>query len=119
MERMSLETRRIVFIGIAAGLSLLLARSALPCSAPQGDFDHNGTTDIKLVGDGNRQNAIISLHKGGYDVKIDCDGNGSYSGAADVHVSGTDEIETYIVALGGNDTVTVLQTADMAGVSKN
>jgi len=110
---------RLTLLFVAFGFALAAPRASFACSAPKGDFDHNGTTDIKLIGDTAKQNAIIELHSGGYDIKIDCDANGNYTGPNDVHVTGTDEIETYIIALGGNDTVTVLQTADMSGVSKN
>src|SRR5262245_37441730 len=120
MERMYLRTGpRLILLPVAFCAALATPRPTLACGAPKGDFDHNGTTDIRLVGDAARQNAIIQLHSGGYDIKIDCDGNGNYTGPTDIHVSGTDEIESYIIALGGNDTVTIVQTADMAGVSKD
>jgi hypothetical protein len=110
---------RWIFLSVTLGAVLAMPRTALACSAPKADFDHNGTTDIKLVGDTKKQNAIVELRSGGYLVQIDCDGNGTYTGAVDVNASGTDEIETYIIALAGGDVVTVRQTADLVGASKN
>ncbi len=109
-----------IIFSVALGAALAVPRTTLAaCSAPKGDFDKNGTTDIKLLGDTLKQNAIIQVYSGGYSVKIDCNNNGTYDGPTDVNVSGSDEIESYIIVLGGNDTITILQTADLVGASKN
>ncbi len=118
---MALRTGVRLVLVLASFVAVALPRPARACSVPPPtDFDKNGTKDIKLVGDGSKQNAIIEMRDtGGYLVKIDCNGNGSYTDGTDVSRSGPDQIESYIVALGGADTVTVLQTEDLIGVRKD
>lgn len=106
-------------LAVLAG-ALATPRASLACSiTPPTDFDHNGTPDLKLIGDGTKQNAIIELRDSGYLAKIDCNGNGSYTDSTDVSRSGSEHIESYILALGGNDTITVVQTADLIGATKS
>lgn len=111
---------------ISFAVALLTLTFAVPhaghaaCVITQSDYDKNGTQDLKLTGDNLRQNAVIELRgSGGYLAQIDCNGNGRYTDAVDQTRSGTDNIETYIVALGGTDTVTISQTEDLVGDMKN
>jgi hypothetical protein len=92
------------------GVALVAPRAGYAaCTVSVGNSDTNGTPDLRLVGDTYGQTAIIELRGiGGW--KVTCAG---------VVSTGTQNIETYVIALGGNDTVTVLQTEDLVGDSKN
>ncbi len=120
---MALGPRVRLALGIAAfGTALALPQAGFAaCSIPAPtDFDHNGSLDLKLAGDTNKQTAIVELRgSGGYLAQIDCNANGSYGDGVDVTRSGPESIETYIVALAGADTITVVQTEDLVGATKN
>jgi hypothetical protein len=107
-----------------AGLVMLMGvfsplRSEGACSVVEGDKDHNGTTDLRIVGDTRKQIVVVEIRNGSYLVKIDCNANGSFTDAVDVVKSGSAAIETYSLELGGGDVITLRQTEDLAGAVKN
>ncbi len=110
---------RPILAAAVFGLALAGPAKAIACSVIEADKDGNGTTDLRVVGDAGKQNAVIEIRQVGYLVKVDCNGNGSYTDPGDIVKSGTATIETYSVELGGGDVISVLQTGDLLGASKN
>lgn len=104
---------------LASGFALGAPSGGSACTIAKADFDRNGTLDVKLVGKSGRQNAVVELRGSTYLAQIDCNGNGSYGDAVDVTDGGSGPIETFTFALGGADTITVLQAADLAGTAMN
>lgn len=120
MKPVPARTHGFTFLCAAAGLALALPRGAAAgCAVAEGDFDANGALDLRLSGDEGPQNALVELRGAGYLARIDADGNGSYADAADVVGEGPGPVETFTFDLGGGDTITVLQTGDLAGAAKN
>lgn len=117
---MSIQSFRLLVLLAALAGSSRTAYTAGACAVLEGDEDGNGTTDLRLLGTGGRQNAVVLLKNAGYQVKLDCDSNGSFNDTGDVVKSGTATIETYSVELGGGgDTITIHQDEDLAAANKD
>ena len=118
-EPMSLARTYRWTLMLAAGIALAPATGHASCSVTEADKDGNGTVDLRLVGDASKQNAIVEMRQAGYLAKVDCNGNGSYTDGGDIVKSGSATIETYSIELAGGDVISVLQTEDLSGASKN
>src|SRR5262249_9147968 len=117
---MSLRTGTRLTVFLVAACAVVVPRLTFAgCAVTKGDVDNNGNTDLRIVGDTLKQNIVVELHDGGYRVQVDCNGDGLFTGATDIDTSGTDQIETYLIAGGGNDTITVRQTDNLVGSSNN
>ena len=102
---------------LAAGLALaaLLGAAALAeaaCSLTTGDFDGNGSTDLRILGDAADQTLRIQddPDAGTTTVFLDCNGDGDFLNAAagDINGSVLGEFELFDLRLGnGNDTVLI------------
>lgn len=111
---------------LALTLALSAAALALPrgasagCAVVEADRDANGTTDVRLTGDTKKQIATAEIRNdGSYLVQIDCNGNGLFTDVGDVVRSGAGPIESYILELAGNDTITVVQADNLVGASRS
>lgn len=109
-------------------LALFFGALALPnaawatttCSVIEGDKDGNGTTDLRIIGTGGKQNVVVEIRDAGYQVQIDCNNKGSFADSGDVVKTGTATIETYSFELGGGgDVITIVQDDDLAQADKD
>jgi hypothetical protein len=110
---------RPALLGAVALMTLAPATARAGCGVIEGDRDGNGTVDLRVLGSTGRQTAVIDMLQDGYLVSIDCNGNGLFSDAVDVTVSGSATIETYSLELGGSDVVTVRLGETLTGARKN
>lgn len=61
-------------------------RLALACSVTTGDFDGNGTDDLRIVGDLKNQHVLITEHNTGGNqtrVQVDCNGDADFTDGGD------------------------------------
>jgi hypothetical protein len=111
--------RGLGLVVAAAGLALPQPAAAV-CSITTADRDANGTPDVRLLGDGGRQDASIELNSdGSFFVGIDCNRNGILTDLVDKTLTGPGPVETFFVELAGNDRLEVLQTGDLTGQARN
>ncbi len=115
-----LEIRVGCWLAVLASAYAPAARAA--CRVDRGDFDGSGRDDLRIVGDGRPQTIRILDGQGTYQVQIDCDDDGTFTGPGDVDtgvVAG--DIETYDVEGGGQDTITFgrLPSTTWSGASKD
>ncbi len=117
---MQLGTRRWRPLALAAAVLVLPRMASGGCSVPPpADRDGNGTLDLRIAGDAARQTVVAEIHNdGSYLVSVDCNNN-SIVDTGDVLSSGLGPIETLSFELGGNDTITILQTDDLVGAVRN
>jgi hypothetical protein len=102
---------------LAASLTLVLLGVAVvaeaACSVTQGDFDGNGSTDLRVVGDGRNQTLTVydDPTAGTTTVFFDCDGDGGFTNAAAGDLNGLvfGEFELFDIRMGnGSDDVIIV-----------
>jgi hypothetical protein len=103
----------------AAGILAFILCGAAPahaaCSVTTGDFDGNGTDDLRITGDSLRQILVMDIGAAGIHVQLDCNGDGDFTDAGDTDTTFNLGLETLAIDLKGKDVITVLQSAPAAG----
>jgi hypothetical protein len=114
---------RFAAVLCAVGVIVLTmpAAARAACSVTSGDFDANGSIDMRFIGDAYRQNLLLDLGNGSVQVKLDCNGDGDYAdpGDFDFNITTTGGLETFDIQLRGKDAITILQSASVPGDRKN
>ncbi len=107
-----MNTRRLAAFALCTATGVLAgpvtARAA--CSVTSGDFDGNGTADVRILGDAQRQNLTIEFDAASVLVQLDCNGNGVYTDPGDFTATYPD-LETFDVQLKGKDTIVLVLAA--------
>jgi hypothetical protein len=108
----------------AAAFTVLLAGAPLThaaCSMSQGDFDGNGTMDLRVRGDAARQVLELSDRGASVSVRLSCNGDADFEDATDIDQTIPGAFETFDVQLGGRDDIVIVFTKDAvdATVIKN
>jgi hypothetical protein len=97
---------KTVLSGAALALVLALPRPTAACSVTAGDFDGNGTTDLRILGDARPQRLILAVGGGVTVARLDCNGDGDFSDPGEEQ-SFASEIETVDVQLQGRDRIEI------------
>jgi hypothetical protein len=103
----------LLVIGLALGVVIGTATVAVAaCSVTTGDFDGNGSQDLRVIGDAANQTLRIidAPRLGTTTLSLDCDGDGLFTNAAAGDRNGVvmGEFELFDLRLGsGDDAVTI------------
>jgi hypothetical protein len=106
MTRTGIAVLAWTLVAVPAG-----ARAA--CSLAQGDFDGNGTEDVRIAGDARAQYIVVIDSPETYAVQIDCNDDGDFTDSGDVDTGTlTATIETFELRPGGKDRIAYRTTGD-------
>jgi hypothetical protein len=98
-----------VFTMVAAAAAAVLLVGARPvaaaCSIVQGDFDANGTLDMRIRGDAGPQFLKVIDDGAQTDVRLSCNGDEDFTDPTDIFILTEEPVETFDVALGGKDNI--------------
>jgi hypothetical protein len=114
--------KRIVtrlFVAAAAVAALLAGAGAAraACSATAGDFDGNGSIDLRLRGDAGPQFLSLTDTESGVAVRLSCNGDDDVDDPTDIVRTFPGPIETFDIQLGGRDRILIIVFA--SGSAKN
>jgi hypothetical protein len=114
--RRSLGTRLLPLAAAAAVLALPGSLRAA-CTFIEADFDGNGTSDLRILGDPAKQTLILFHFGTGSAFQLDCNSDGDYSDPGDVPpfyftAAGA---ESFDIQLKGKDSITVNYYSGHAG----
>jgi hypothetical protein len=103
---MSLLTRTLIIAALGVGLSPLRASAAAPpCRVDE------GSDGLTLTGTSRKQTLILSVSGRTAVVRLDCDGDGSFTNAAAGDVEGEYSENRFTIDLKGNDLITIRESA--------
>jgi hypothetical protein len=101
---------------------MLETRLALAVAVTTGDFDGNGTLDIRILGDAAGQRVLLDDNESSLTLSIDANGDGDFTDAGDRNQEVINGIfETFDIQLGeGSDSFTFnAPTTDYTGATKS
>ncbi|MBI3932816.1 MAG: hypothetical protein HY317_05315 [Acidobacteria bacterium] len=92
--------------------------SAAACGVTSADLDGNGSPDLKILGTTAAQ--TLTLIDNGTDVvvSLNCNTDSDFTDAGELDSVPFAGVETLIVSLGGRDTITYTQAANLTGVHR-
>jgi hypothetical protein len=101
-------TRLLPLAAAAAVLALPVSVRAA-CTFTEADFDGNGTSDLRIVGDPAKQTLILFHFSGGSAFQLDCNSDGDFGDPGDVPPFYFTAVgaESFDVQLKGKDVITV------------
>jgi hypothetical protein len=105
-----------------AALALIAARpAAAACGVTPADRDGNGTLDLEIKGTLGPNTLVLEDDGTNVAVSLDCNNDGDFADATLGEVNGTAfaGVETLVVALGGVDAITYVQTGAWSGVVRS
>jgi hypothetical protein len=112
-----MNLKRILVLASALLAAAPAARAACPITT--GDFDGNGTTDIRIEGDGGKQRFLIDVQAAQTVVSISCNGDADFTDPGDVDALAVPgSFDLYDVRPGGTDVIDVVFSQSLAGASK-
>jgi hypothetical protein len=94
---------------MATAVTVLLAAAPhvrAACSLTQGDFDGNGSLDVRIRGDAGRQ--VLRIEEAGeaFAVGLSCNGDEDFDDPTDIRLEfALGPVETYDIQLGGRDVI--------------
>jgi hypothetical protein len=114
-----MNRKPVLILALSLGAAALPGLARAACTATQGDFDGNGTTDLRIVGTGAKQRIVLDVEAAQTLVSISCNGDPDFIDAGDLNQQPfAGNFDLYDIAPGGSDIVTFNLAQSLSGASK-